>query len=60
MEDEQPNSPPAPDPRLVAVQDATAALMAACNHLPDNAYRGHALAQAATRDRLEFLSETDP
>lgn len=36
----------APDPRLVAVQEAAAALKAACERLPDTPSREHALAHA--------------
>jgi hypothetical protein len=37
---------PEPDPRLVAVQEAAGALIAACERLPNVESRGHALAHA--------------
>jgi hypothetical protein len=46
MEDEQATTPPEPDPRLVAVQEAADALIAACERLPGTVNRGHAIAHA--------------
>jgi hypothetical protein len=46
MEDRDQTDTPPPDPRLVAIQEATDTLMALCGQLPDTQGRTNAIAHA--------------